>query len=481
MRCFALAQKCQAVGGTAAFVVTAIDAGLEQNLKTERMPVYHISGIPGSIEDSEQTVSLASKLGVHWVVADGYSFDAEYQQRIKYANYPLLLLDDYGHANHYLADFVLNQNPSANESQYSSRELYTRLLLGADYVLIRQQFRDCGPWERKTPQVAKNILVTLGGSDPVNATLKVVKAMQQLHIDDLHVTVVVGASNMHYNELQLAVQSLPQIQLEKNATNMPELMAWADLAVTAGGSTCWELAFMGLPSLIITLADNQEDNARFLDSDGIAEYIGPNSGLTPDDIAGSLVHLIGDVDRRATMAQRGQMLIHSGGPERILRELNKSKVTFRKVCSQDCRLIWEWANDPITRSASFSSKQIPWEDHLSWFQAKLNDPQCIFLVAIDVNTKPIGQVRYQIENHVAVVSIALAPNDRGRGYGRQILSYTTQNLFSNGLVDQIHAYVKPSNTASIHAFTKAGFMQKGIVEVQDQLAIDFMLQKDDVK
>ena len=131
---------------------------------------------------------------------------------------------------------------------YANREAHTRLLLGTRYVLLRREFWPWRGWRREIPAVARKVLVTLGGGDPDNVTLKVIRALAQVEIEGLEAVVVVGPANPHLEELQAAVKDTPHpIRLESNVTNMPELMAWADVAITAGGSTCWETAFMGLP------------------------------------------------------------------------------------------------------------------------------------------------------------------------------------------------------------------------------------------
>ena len=150
---------------------------------------------------------------------------------------------------------------------------------------------------------------------------------------------------------------------------------------------------------------------------------------------------------------------------------------LRRVEQGDCRLLWEWANDPVVRSASFSSEYIPWEHHQHWFGAQLTDPNAILYLAADSDNVSIGQVRYQVEGPRAQLSVSLAPEFRGKGYGNRIVVMATEELFRNTNVTTIDAYVKPANQASLRLFLRAGFKQLDTSAIHGQPAIHFILQK----
>jgi RimJ/RimL family protein N-acetyltransferase len=150
---------------------------------------------------------------------------------------------------------------------------------------------------------------------------------------------------------------------------------------------------------------------------------------------------------------------------------------LRLANKSDCKTVWEWANDPVTRSASFSSDYIPWENHVKWFEAKLLDPNCLFYVVEDKNSSLIGQVRYEIEKNQAVVGIALASESRGKGYASPILRKSSQKAFESTTIEIIRAYIKPNNVPSLHAFAKANFTNNGLVYVHNHQAFEFMLYR----
>ena len=144
----------------------------------------------------------------------------------------------------------------------------------------------------------------------------------------------------------------------------------------------------------------------------------------------------------------------------------------------DCRLLWEWANDSEVRLFSFSSESIPWEQHFRWFQLKLNDANCIFYIAVESNTIPIGQVRYDINGNEAVISVSIDRNFRSKGHGSLTIRLASQKLFGVADVEMIHAYVKPGNRAAMRAFVRAGFQKRENTEVRGHEAVHFALRRD---
>jgi UDP-2,4-diacetamido-2,4,6-trideoxy-beta-L-altropyranose hydrolase len=258
MRCLALAEAWQDTGGEVSYVSAFYAQALEVRLKREGIQIQHTYEKVGTRGDADETARIAQEHGADWIVVDGYRFGAGYQKAIKDSGLSLLFVDDYGHADHYYADIVLNQNIYADIYFYPKYEPYTQFLLGTKYALIRKEFLKLSSLHRDIPDIARKILVTFGGSDPNNVTLKIVEALKKINVNKIDVIVIIGGANPYFNLIHEIVKDLPNFTLIKNAENMPELMAWADIAISAGGSTCWELAFMGLPSILCPIAKNQK-------------------------------------------------------------------------------------------------------------------------------------------------------------------------------------------------------------------------------
>jgi len=320
MRCLALAQEWQRVKGAVLFAMAETTSALEQRLLREGIEVVLLPEKPGSCADTVKTAALAGQYGAVWVVADGYAFGSDWQQRIKKSGSRLLIWDDYGHAEHYYADFVLNQNLSADAEVYTQREPYTELLLGPRYAMLRREFLEWRKWQREIPVVARKVLVTLGGSDPENVTGKVIEALRRL--PDLEATVVVGGSNSNLRRLEMSlVDCESAIKLVVDAQNMPELMAWADMAVTGGGSTCWETSFFGLPSCVIVLAENQAASVRRLREVGAIRCAGQAAETGVENLCQSIYGLAGDLQARKNLSERGRSLVDGRGVNRVVANL----------------------------------------------------------------------------------------------------------------------------------------------------------------
>jgi UDP-2,4-diacetamido-2,4,6-trideoxy-beta-L-altropyranose hydrolase len=322
MRCIALSQAWREAGGEAVLATTMSPGDLENRLIAEGLSIHRLAAEAGSAQDAIATAALAQDIGADRAVVDGYHFMGKYQRLLKDAGIRTIVIDDNGHAEHYWADAVLNQNLHARETLYSSREADVRMLLGPRYALLRKEFWRWRGWRRLYTEEATRVLVTFGGSDPANATSKALSALARLPTANLEVAVVVGATNPNVPTLQSAVSTVQQsTQLLLDVRDMAKLMAWADVAVAAGGSTSWELAFMGLPVLTVVLAENQVDLAENLAAQGVARNLGWHTGITEAELADALVDLMKDQITRRSMGTRGQDLVDGDGGRRVVRAL----------------------------------------------------------------------------------------------------------------------------------------------------------------
>lgn len=481
MRCLALAQAWRRRGGGVLFVTTPMALALETRLQAEGMHIAHNTAQPGSDEDAVQTRDLVRYLRNAWVVLDGYHFSTDYQRIVKESGQPLLVLDDHGHAQQYCADIILNQNLHAHSITYTYRTTHTRLLLGARYLLLRQEFLLAQQRPREMSAEARKILVTFGGSDSENVTGKVIRALQEVMLPGLEAAVVVGGSNPHMEQLQVAIANSPfPIRLEHNVMDLVPLMSWADIAISAAGSTTWELAFMGLPSLVVVVADNQRAIADQLERKGVVRNLGWNRNMTSQDIAYQLSTVGASITLRRLMAQRGPTVVDGYGAARVIMAMRGDPLRLQRAKDSHCHLLWAWANDPDVRTVSFSSAPIPWQEHVQWFHAKLQDPSCLFFIAIDSEDVPVGQVRYDLKGSYALISLSLDRRQRNKGYGSTLLRLSAQTLFATTTHTVIHAYVKPENQASVRAFERASYINTGTTMTEGQPAVLLTLDKNTV-
>jgi UDP-2,4-diacetamido-2,4,6-trideoxy-beta-L-altropyranose hydrolase len=150
------------------------------------------------------------------------------------------------------------------------------------------------------------------------------------------------------------------------------------------------------------------------------------------------------------------------------------EISLRAVENKDCQIIWQWANDPATRKASFSSQPILWEEHVKWFELKLKDPNCLFFVINQgSNMFPVGTIRHDIDGNQAIISINIAPDQRQKYIGRRAVMLSEKTVFQKTLVETTHAFIKTDNIRSINMFTKLGYANTGTVLINSISAYDY--------
>ncbi|MEO0082217.1 MAG: UDP-2,4-diacetamido-2,4,6-trideoxy-beta-L-altropyranose hydrolase [candidate division WOR-3 bacterium] len=318
MRCLALAQAWRKRGGDVIFFGRIVSPGLRKRIRDEGCRLISLPAVHPDPEDWPATARLIRRYTPEWLVLDGYHFDPEYQQKARIAGVRVLVVDDTAHWSEYHAHVLLNQNMGAERLCYEC-DPDTRLLLGPRYALLRTEFLKWRCWQHEMPPDARRVLVTMGGSDPDNVTLKVIRALRRIPVKGLEVVVMVGAGNMYRRTLEAEVRRLVaskqdlRIRLEQQPENVTELMAWADVAVSAGGSTCWELAFMGVPTITLVIADNQTMAMREAAKNGAVVCLGKASRVSATTIRDATLRLCRDYRGRCRMAALGRELVDGTG------------------------------------------------------------------------------------------------------------------------------------------------------------------------
>lgn len=140
---------------------------------------------------------------------------------------------------------------------------------------------------------------------------------------------------------------------------------------------------------------------------------------------------------------------------------NAQHLYFRKAEFEDARLLWEWTNDPYTRSQFFNEAHVSWTTHLEWFSEKLDSSDCIIYIAENQKKVPIGQIRFEKNDQMRwSVSTSISESFRGMGLGSVLIKKGTCKFFSEVKSRSAFAIIKSSNRASIKSFLKAGYIFK---------------------
>ncbi len=478
MRCIALAGAWKEREGSAViFVMHQPGAGIASRIRERGFELRTIDSTPGSPEDAAATCALYHELGAQWCVIDGYQFSARYQRLVHNSRADILFIDDYGQCDHYSADIILNQNIYAHDGLYPNREPSVQLLLGTRYALLRTEFLEYQNLQRVYAKKATKILVTFGGSDSGNMTGAIITMIRNVSTPDLEVIVIAGVSNPNISELHALVAGDDRVRIMTDVQDMPDRMAWADIAICAGGSTVYECAFMGLPAILCPIAKNQEPVVEGMSRIGCAI-----DGRTIDIChagkgASALVGLLDSCDARKVLSEKMQELIDGSGALRVVDAMAYRGLHFRRVQKTDCLQVFQWINDPEVRQQSFQQAPIPLEEHKKWFFAVFFNPGLVYYIAQDKNDTLVGQARFSIDGPKAVISILLDPQYRRRNLGVELIRQSTKTFFSETPVTTVNAYVKCENTISYRAFLRAGYRDTGIVTVQGQKSHHLIQQR----
>lgn len=454
MRMIALGQAWQDLGGDVRFVGQL--APLVSRIESEGFESIQIKAIHPDPDDIHALLSNTYKYD--WVAIDGYHFDAAYQRAVRKAGRKTLVLDDFCNRNEYEADLLLNQNPDAQGSQYNANEDIS-FLLGSKYALIRKDFLRHGKPKPTEANRVNNVLVTMGDDDPANMTPKILDAIAEFVPPTTHIKVISGAANPNFDELKSKVANQPYLcDLLSAVNNIAELMTWADIAVTAAGSTCWELCYFGTPFIAIQTADNQQGIIKELKKQEIALCLDSKASLR--DIAHEFERLFTKHEDRRLRSAKGISLVDGKGAIRVAKSMYTSALTLRPAHETDCEMLLEWRNDPRVRANSFKSDLIELPGHQKWFYEKLKNDNCLFYIAEDGSGMPVGQIRFDRDDSNAIISISVAPGMDGRGIGTAMTKLACCDLWKTWPNITVVALVKMDNPASASMFINAGFSQE---------------------
>lgn len=315
MRCLALANAAKESGIATCFVGSVPDPVLQGRITQAGHALRLLAGPTAT----DRWLEGLPRRDEDWVVLDGYAFDARDHAAIREKRLRLMVIDDMNAIDIYHCEIVLNQNFYGKSLHYI-REAGTALLLGPQYALLRGEFLRYEP-VRQSKQT-RRILVSLGGADPAGVGLLVLQGLACVADMLLEVLFIAGSSNTHVDQIVAEAEAVRQaghaVEILAFTNDMPAAMAWADIGIIAAGSTSLEIAYMGLPCLVLTLADNQLAVAQAMAEEGVGEVLGWYEQVTPQRIADGVVALFGNPQRRREMTARGQRLVDGAGARRVV-------------------------------------------------------------------------------------------------------------------------------------------------------------------
>ncbi len=324
MRCLNLAEALRLQGIKVIFICQELPGNSIGLLEKNKFEVYRLPNEAESAANSGQVIEILEKIGtVHCLIVDHYGLDIQWEQAVRPFIQKLFVIDDQANRKHH-CDILLDQNFYFNkEFRYKNLVPETCLqLLGPQYALLKSDFSHHRKSLRDREGSVKKILISFGGSDETNATAKAIAACSQVVNSTVEIDVIVGASNPHQQSLTDLCAKFSNIHYAFQVNNMAEFIANADLAIGAGGITTWERCCLGLPSLVITNALNQEEPTTALSALGAIHYIGRSEDVSMDQISASLDGYLNKPEKLRTMSVAGRELVDGYGCPRVVEQLN---------------------------------------------------------------------------------------------------------------------------------------------------------------
>jgi UDP-2,4-diacetamido-2,4,6-trideoxy-beta-L-altropyranose hydrolase len=400
----------------------------------------------------------------NWVIVDHYAIDERWERRVRPHCHRLAVIDDLADRDHD-CDLLLDQNAVAGaEERYAGRVPGScRLMLGARYALLQPQYAELHANARPRGTEIRRVLVYFGGADARNLTGLAVDALLALERPDIAVDVVVDPSHPYARSVAEQLARRANFTAHGRLPTLAPLMVAADLAIGAGGATTWERCCLGLPTLVITLAENQKPIARELDRLGALRWLGHQDEVDAEALRRALSEMIhaGTAD---AWSRRALSLVDGQGTARVAEVLLLSASTglrARRAQARDETLLLRWASDPVVRHNSFNQDVISPEQHHRWFQSRLANDACrIYMLETEMGV-PVGQVRFELEEVHWSIDYSLDASFRGRGLGRVVLSAAISALTGEMGSVPLVARVKAENLVSARVFESLGFMCSG--------------------
>lgn len=315
MRSLALGEALLAAGFDVVLASVDLPAGMREEAHKCGIAIVNLKCVPFGAADASATLSLNGAV----LVVDGYKFEREFFAELEKSATNFIVIDDNVETKALAPSVVINQNPHANPEMYAHLSGNPNLLLGLQYALLRREVRETA--KLSVVPVAKKVFLAMGGSDFLGLTGPIVGALKDL---DIELCVAIGPTNSRRKEIEDVVQSVPRARVIHQADYIAEL-ASSSLAILAAGSSLWEAAALGVPSIGLIVADNQLDASVSSKKMGFSISIDARNDANIEmlhSLVGTLLSLPNEsLEKMRTAAKNG---IDENGSSRVCDEIGKS-------------------------------------------------------------------------------------------------------------------------------------------------------------
>ena len=397
------------------------------------------------------------------VIIDSYLADKDLYEEISKYSVVSVFFDDYQRVS-YPEGIIINSAVYAEKLQYpqDKNRIY---LLGVEYQPYRNEFRNIS--EKKVKEKIESVIIFLGANDIRDLIPGILYKLKGSY-PEIKKNVIVNKVQHNIAEIESYKDQNLFVHYEPDSAKMVKIMLSSDIAISAGGQTLCELARVGIPSIVISTAENQLLNIQGWQEKGFAKYIGEwNNSKTLDELEQS-IHFFDNYKIRDQIYELSRQMIDGQGAKRIVKSILNNYLNniliLKKADINSIDDIFSLSNDKVVRKNSLNQQQIRYEDHKKWFAEKIHSNDCLFLIA-EIKSEFAGQIRFDIKESEIILNISIISSCRGLGIGEKI-TCKGLNILKSEFPDTtaVNAYVRKENHASMRMFEKAGFRLSGFEE-----------------
>ena len=319
MRCLTLAQELKNNFDKIIFL-TQKDSGnfIGTIMKNE----FEVIFIPTTNNDPNIIKNLitAYSENKNFLLIDHYDIGSNFESSLKNIFERIFVIDDLANRKHD-CDLLIDQNYYRDLNQRYEKLIQngTITLLGPKYAIIRPEFRKINKKTIKKNSQIKKILVSFGGSDPTNECKKVLDALCSIENSKFEIIVAAGIYNHKFEQLKKLYEKYSNIKIYRHVDELSRLMVNSDLFIGAGGTTTWERFYMGLPSIVTIISDDQKESIEFLSDMGHVINLGLAKNVTSKTYVQTLQKPNSDLIYN--MSLHNQKLVDGNGSNRIKKQI----------------------------------------------------------------------------------------------------------------------------------------------------------------
>lgn len=424
------------------------------------------------LADAQDSIEKLPDYNWDWLIVDHYGLDTIWHTKLRKITKNILVIDDLADKM-FDCDFLLDQTFGRTVKAYKDLvPKQCQMLLGTRYALLRPEFlklRFHALQQRVQLKGIDNILISMGGTDPDNATKIMLEALTKINWKKLpNIEVILGSNAPYLNEIiQQANNHLLNVTVSIDVEDMAEHVMKADIAIGAGGSSSWERCCLGLPSLVTVTADNQTLVALNLEKMGAIKLVGNVNSLKLEDVVAKIKQFISQRDNLSKMSNNAFNIIDGLGAKRVVMEMtplfskDSKPIRLRSLNIEDTDLIYEWQTDPNTRLYSHNTSLPNYDEHVNWIKNRVEDNLSITDVILH-SGEPAGVIRLDpiedksIKHAVYLISIYISPGKYRLGLAGNVLSMVNK-LMEHA---ELRAEVNEGNLASHSLFSGSGYIQQ---------------------